>query len=276
MADAHCTPLDALIQLNGHARAYGCGKRAIYAYKTLVAGMFGAQRALLGARLLKHEATCRYCDGTTVYRDWDGYSRGVCFRCKGGKVTLRFLETTLPNGRVWHHPFEHGGWEIASMAGLYEWDSVRGQNVYRVNGVEQPEEWHAATDWAPNQPAVRLDPDRAAALLNLVEPWVTEITSMAGPWRWQAESALREMRGYRIDLGRVGAKCWYCDSTEIVIGLGRMGYFDWAAPVCEAHSKMPVEMWPTSHVLPESALTPALNEWLVRHRQIGFQESWHH
>lgn len=95
--------LSALSRLNVHARAWGCGKKAIYAYKTFAAAEFATE-----ARPVFVPVKCHHCNGTGIYRDWDGYERGPCYRCTKGIVTLRFVESTIGDFR-WHHPTGNGG-----------------------------------------------------------------------------------------------------------------------------------------------------------------------
>jgi hypothetical protein len=277
------TVISALCRLNGHARAYGCGKRAIYAYKTLAAAML-ASRGEIAVRLVEWVGPCGRCSGTGIYQGWYGPGdKAPCRHCRRGTVTLRFVETTFPDGVVWHHPFEtDSGWNIARAAGAAIWTD----NVYRDgNGREVC--WKPVTSaWTPRLKSERLTPDDAAQALNTVEAWLLNAPfehrsagtdDVAQELYWLAKTARREMRGYHLDIGRVyrdGLACWYCDRAEIVCGLGRCGPpFSWSAPVCVDHSHLPVEQWPAKDDLPAWAITPPLSAWRDRHERLGFDST---
>lgn len=263
--------LSALHRLNTHARAYGSGKRAIYAYKTLVAGLL-VHLGEASAQLVQWTGTCGHCSGTGRYVDSYGEKFPHCRQCaSSGRVTLKFVETTLPDGVVWHHPWtnDQGGIEIGDLAGLSRWQSREPYGWRDAKGNESIF-WNVASNWQPRQPAERLVPDDAATALNAVEAWLlASVLPPSNTLHWMRERALREMRGYVIDLGRVGLGCWYCESVEIVCGLSRPGPpFAWSAPVCREHSKHDPALWP--NVLPEWAMTPPLVEWKRRHDAVGF------
>lgn len=217
--------LGALHRLNGHARAYGSGKRAIYRYKTLVAALLVVQGEA-SAQLVQWTGTCGHCGGTGRYVDSCGERFPHCRQCSStGTVTLKFVETMLPDGVEWHHPWtqDQGGVEIADLAGLARWQSNEPRGWRDAKGSE-PIFWNVASNWQPRQPADRLLSDDAAAAMNVVEAWVlASVLPPSSTLHWMRERALREMRGYVLDLGRVGLRCWYCQSPEISIGLGRPG-----------------------------------------------------
>lgn len=269
----------ALSRLNGHARAYGCGKRAVYAYKTLAAALLAANGDV-GVQLVRWTGPCGRCHGTGVYTFWEG-GTAPCRHCARGTVTLKFVETTLPDGVVWHHPFtpNDGGAEIAKAAGVAWWDGERGR--YTTANGDEPIFWNVASNWTPRLPGERLNPDETAMALNTVEAWLLPIDfGRTGPpydgphgrvAYWLASAAKREMRGYHLDLGRVGLVCWYCKSDEVTCGLGRSGPpFSWSAPVCREHAERPVGQWPAASELPAWMITPPLEEWRERHERIGF------
>jgi len=272
--------ITALCRLNGHARAYGFGKRAVYAYKTLVAALLAASGDV-GVQLVRWSGPCDRCAGTGVYTFWEGGS-APCRHCARGTVTLKFVETTFPgSGVVWHHPFDTGsGAEISKAAKVAWWDGEKGR--YTNADGNEPIFWNVASNWTPRLKGEQLNPDDAAMALNAVEEWLLPIDfGRTGPPYdgphgpvpyWLASAAKREMRGYVIDLGRVGLKCWYCGSYEVVSGLCRMGPpFTWSAPVCREHQQRPVGQWPAQSELPPWMLTPPLEEWLARHERIGFE-----
>lgn len=257
----------AISRLNVHARAYGSGKRAIYAYKALLAGV-GLAMGDASAQLVRWTGTCGHCNGSGRYVDSYGEKWPHCRQCaSAGTVTLKFVETTDRwTGQVWHHPWKYdSGIELAEIANLVKWDGKLGRWV-----PEEPVFWNVKGGWTPRQPAERLIPDEAADLLNTVETWVlASVLPPSDKLHWMRERALREMCGYVIDLGRVGLQCWYCDSFDVAIGLSRPGPpFAWSAAVCREHSKIAPAAWPT--VLPDWVMTPPLTEWKRRHDQIGY------
>lgn len=261
----------ALHRLNGHARAYGFGKHAIYRYKTLAAALLvvGGEAK---AQLVLWSGTCGHCGGTGRYVDSYGERFPHCRQCESsGRVTLKFVETTLPDGVVWHHPwkYDQGGVEIGDLAGLARWDAS-GRQGWRDAKGNEPIFWNVGSNWHPRQSAEQLLPDDAATSLNTVEAWALAcVLPPSNTLHWMRERALREMRGYVIDLGRVGLRCFYCESPDIAVGLGRSGPpFSWSAPVCREHSRYEPSLWPT--VLPEWVMTPPLVEWKRRHEALGF------
>lgn len=262
----------ALIKLNSHARAYGCGKHAIYAYKTLVAAqLIAANEATVFLR--QWTGQCDHCRGTGRYVDSYGERWPHCRRCAStGRVTLKFVETELLGGPTWHCPFDANGdgRHLAALAGAAMWDGEKGRWTNRDGN--EPIFWNVANGWTPKQRGEQLTPDDAALALNTVEAWVLtlDVLPHATPY-WLLTAAKREMRGYHLDVGRIGLTCWYCGRPDIVTGFCRSGPpFTWCAPVCAEHEKMPVSLWPAKEALPDWVLTPPLMEWRERHARMGF------
>jgi hypothetical protein len=174
----------ALVTLNSHARAYGCGKRAIYAYKTLVCGpLIAAGRATVCLR--QWAGVCDHCRGTGQYVDSYGERWPHCRRCANtGRVTLKFVETELLGGPTWHCPFDYhgGGRYLAELARAAMWDGEKGRWMDREGN--DPIFWNVANGWTPKQPGEKLIPDDAATALNTVEAWV--LTQRPTPFTWCA------------------------------------------------------------------------------------------
>ena len=208
--------LAALDRLNGHARAHGCGRRAIYSYKTMAA-LALARAGEMTVRSVKVAADCLSCGGTGLWRDClgDGLVRHAnCRKCaRTGKVTLRFVETTS-GPRVWHHPAVGPGYDILRAAWrIKDWRFADdGRDIAILDdGTEREQVWEPAGDWQPNRPGERLEGEAAAALLNIVEDWVVEVSPAILPSPWMKESALCEMRDYSLRLPRDGAeRCCKC------------------------------------------------------------------
>jgi hypothetical protein len=275
-------PFDVAIaigRLNKHARAYGCGKRAIYAYKALASGL-AIIDGVATVMLRQWTGPCHGCAGTGKHLDSYGERFPHCRRCSSsGRVTLKFVEVALPSftGQVWHHPFENGaGWDLAQLARAATWDGHRGRWVDEKGS--DPVFWNITDGWSPKQPGERLEPDDAARLLNIVEAWALALPSPFGsedPIRWLRLRATDMMRGYVLDLGRLDGPCYRCGSADVVVGLGHVGPpFDFATPACRTHERCPIAEWPSC--LPESALTPALVEWRDRHVGLGFEREERH
>lgn len=277
--------LAALSRLNAHARVrrpYGL-PRVIYAYK-VAATVVLARHGEVSARLVRWIGKCNRCtDGRFRHWDWeDGYSV-ACRDCGGtGRRTLRFTETTLPGGQVWHHPWYAGdgrGADIARHAipGLHNvdaWDYV--------DGAGNPVPWHEAEDWAPNLPGVELDLDTLVRLLNIVEAWVEALPDTAN---WLVHAARRNLcqhrhRGvvaaapshaYALDLGRAPGGCFVCGETHDIAGFayGRMTpLFHWSLPVCRRHGEGPEKVGFPSDPPPDALVTAPVREWLARHERV--------
>lgn len=248
--------LRALGRLNTHARAYGFGRHAIYAYKAL-AVLTLARACELTARQVQWTGRCFNCSGTGKWHDWrTGESKDNCRRCSGrGTVTLQFIETTLPDGQAWHHPFPDCYW-LAEASDLCFWSQNEQSTVWRS------EIWESAGEWRPLLPAERLSADRGAADLNLVEDWVAD-RPLTSVYSYIWENAARAITSYALELGRVDTKCSVCGSEDVAIGLGHHRRFlHWSNPVCAAHRDLPLKERPQD--IPPAAITPAIEAWLTK------------
>lgn len=279
--DELCAPaeiINAISILNVHARAHGFGRKAIYAYKTFVAAEFAIE-----ARPVMVMVRCHHCSGTGIYRDWDGYARGTCYRCTKGIATLRFIESTIGDCR-WHHPINSGGryvldavWDIASVKYPQHGDEI----AVLADGTEHPIVFRQAEGWAPNEPGARqLPTDEACRLLNLVEGWLRGVPQMRRSNRWTIGKAREEMWRYRVRLERDDdTACCMCGRNEggpmvRCCGLCSKSHFGWtdfSRSMCAAcHGPSNSPRWPTE---PHPAsLTPNVVEWLSQpERQVPFR-----
>lgn len=275
---APAVPIAALSRLNAHARAPSSSNErdAIYAYKTLAALILAAEGAA-SLRFVRWRGKCVYCDkGRYHHWDWEPGYTVACRDCGGSGVrVLRFTETTLPGGHVWHHP-----WNGRTLPGLYIARAAAGAELqddgeYRLRDGSLLE-WQDPGEWRPMLPAERLPLAELVALLNQVEDWVDIAPPSFGWPRDRALNFLRQRRhtgvigdpshGYRLDLGRAGGGCFVCgDAANIVIHFGRMTpLFHWSLPVCVAHRDAPHPTDPP----PASLITPEVRRWLERHEQI--------
>lgn len=260
----------ALSRLNEHARAYGCGRDAVYAYKALAA-LLAAIAGQANVRPVAMMARCLSCDGTGKFVDrYEGPTNDPCRKCsRRGYVHLRFVETTI-QGQAWHHPWERSGLDIfcaANGGATIEYLHVtRELNILRDGCEPQRIGFGSLGDWRPNRPGEKLKGEDAAALLNLVEDWVLGLRDVDPALRWSQETAQRAVRGYSLELGRIGSTCHYCRCAEVTSGQGSMGYgktpMIWSLPCCAAHAKMPHEQW--DKVIPAAALTPEVSRWAAR------------
>lgn len=235
-------------RLNSHARAWGSGKRAIYAYKELLVHQLLDADAL-GVRNVVFVGQCGRCEGTGIYRDWDGYVRGTCHHCTKGIVRLRFAETTLPDGQVWHHPVGHAG--DSGRAVLERIHKPNPDDWEWLNRLD----WPQTVDWKPRTRGEPMVGDTLARSLNVVEDWLLDLDSTD----WKHKFALRRLWGYSIRLGRAPFDvCWVCQSPA-TDNLGCPKWpFDFSAPACKAHNRD----WP-DHPHP-ILLTPEVLRWAQR------------
>lgn len=260
--------LPALSRLNEHARAWGFGKRAIYAYKTFVAAEFATS-----ARPVFVMVRCHHCGGTGTYRDWGGEPRGPCHRCTKGVATLRFVESTIGPYR-WHHPAETSGhevldaaWGITTRRFLANGDEI----ATLADGTERPIIYAQAEGWGPNLPgAEKLTPDEACRLLNVVEDWLRDVPQMRPGNRWTLGRARSEITKYQIDLGRSGEGiCCECGAGDPEHNCVRIdGWLQYVRPMCTAcHGPCDAPRWPREpHPL---QLTANVLAWLARPERVA-------
>lgn len=275
-------PLSALGRLNTHARAAGGGgffgggeKWAIYAYKS-VAALHLAEQNLLTLRLIKWTGRCNRCtSGRFQHYTWDDGYTVACRDCRGtGFRTLHFSETTLPDGQIWHHP-----WEGRDTDGSRIADAVLGRLKYANETLVTPDgapiKWHEPGEWGPHLKASKLDRSELIPLLNEVEDWIAAYRS-GGLYSFVTDRAKRFLgkrdvdwdgywnSGYRIDLGRATEGCFKCGAPDgdIPHQFGRVTeHFHWSLPVCDQHRSEKIPDGPP----PPSLITPDVQRWLDRH-----------
>jgi hypothetical protein len=280
--------LAALDRLNSHARANGCGARAIYAYKTVAAIALGVAGEI-EARPFQIGVKCRDCDGTGRFRYWDepADSKGApCRTCRAkGTAVLKFIETRhIGHERVWHHPVRNLSYPtLRASWGIVEtrYSLIDAEPDYWIlaDGTRRPIAWGPPpASWEPNRPGERLDDSAAAEALNVVEAFLLDRETRE-MWPRELEgykdTALREMRRYRLRLDREPEPCWRCGAAEDLATVRHCGsgsrLLDFSRAVCQRHSEEKPIVWPTEPN-PE-CLTPPVREWIARHTALGFDTS---
>ena len=277
-------PFAAIGTLNAHARAAFDQRTAIYAYKKLATFLAVAQ-GLAQVRLIKWEGKCNRCDnGKFRHWDWPDEAYAACRHCAGtGWVTLRFTETALPQGQIWHHPWEgysDSGRVIARAALKLSLDD---DGKYRTPDGNEVH-WYAAADWRPQIPGIRLVNLHLVPLLNIVEDWVEaleDITARASV-HWAIRDAKRcicqvrhkgvigaPSHSYQLNLGTAPGGCHVCgaDSDLAGVKIGRYTpLLHWSLPICNAHyaARLPHPKDPP----PDALITPDIRRWLDRHERI--------
>ena len=274
-------PLAPIGRLNIHARSSRGRKQrsAIYSYKALAA-LSLVMDGNVSLRFVKWTGKCIHCDkGRFTHWSWDDGYTVRCRDCGGtGQRALRFVETALPDGQVWHHPWSGStqpGWDIARAArGVTLRD---GGEYHAADGSMVI--WEEPGEWRPMLPAEPLPLEKLVADLNQVEDWVEEVPNRARgqEFWWYSESAKRHLRqqksarifgspdhGYSLDLGRAPGGCLICGTERDLdtICFGRITpLFHWSLPVCRTHRSSPHPKDPP----PEVMITPAIRRWLDRH-----------
>lgn len=262
--------LAAMGELNRAVRAAGWNsapKHPVYAYKRQILETLADAGALI-CRPILVSVPCRTCGGSGRWTDWWGYSRDYsepCSRCSAkGRVHLRFVLSTLPDGQQWHTPAGPGiaGHELLSRA----WGPMLWEGDYYVatlpDGTLKPVIYEPVFDWRPGETAKDgIAPERCAELLNLVEAW------MPPKLGWQ--DLERFMMSYRLDIGHgLGSTCWHCGEAcpdeTLRTGICSAGH-EWLTWSMRTHRDCrhptPVE-WPI--IPPDEALTPHVRTWLAR------------
>ncbi len=269
--------IDAMDRLNSHARSPGLGvmsseRHAIYAYKAAVVTVLAHAGEVKG-RLVSLQVKCRSCGGTGKWIDYEAriYSpiavldhTEPCRTCSHtGKVTLRFLETTLPGDKVWHHPwstrFDCVGLSLAQEIWPGMKAAAEGDGYRALTGDEL--RWEAPGDWLPNTPSQALPQAEFVDLANVVEDWLAP-GAWLGKSMWRLDVARRKAGEYDLHLGRVDGDCCICGSPYVACRLGcSVGRLRWSAPICDRHLGFSSRERPTE--VPSSLITPAVERWLA-------------
>lgn len=262
--------LAALGRLNRHARASYSAKAAIYAYKTAVAVLLAETRGLALCRGIEWFGPCLTCGGTGTWKSWEGEYSAPCRSCGAKRMRrLRFIETTLPDGQVWHHPWDHGsdrpGHTIAAaFFGSFSYPD-KGGMFYRCHDGRELQFiwWPTVEDWKPRTKGEAVAPEDLARHLNLVEDW---LIGYRGPAGWSFERALRERGDYLLDLGRTTG-CFLCGGVAYSALSCGNDLFRFTVEVCREHCRLPVAEWPKAP--PAAMITPTIAAWAEQRRAAG-------
>lgn len=144
--------VNAMSRLNSFVRSESFGyhysqqmRYIIYGHKDQLIGA-ALKAGMASQRLIAVKSKCRTCHGTGMYDHWryNGGDEG-CWTCGGtGKVELKFIETTLPGGIVFHTPIH--SWPADALITI-------------------------ESGWKPNQRGNDLTPAELADTLNVIEVW---------------------------------------------------------------------------------------------------------
>jgi hypothetical protein len=230
-------------------------KRVIYHYKRQA--LLQVVRAEASTqRLVVVTQTCIDCGGKRRYTDQNGYTHDHCWKCGStGTVKLKFIESTLTAGFIWHTPDK----EAWSIFGRQLWD------------VE-----HEAGDWLPNQKGRDLAPDDVATHLMAVEDFFHERPQ---PYHSRDEwdyTTYRPHETYTLWAGDADRTlCGLCGTRENMRQHGfivRTGRLHWRAALCmgceQLHNADAKYFELLGQRMPESLLTPAVRRWAELHPHI--------
>lgn len=276
MTELEQAVVDALSRLNEHARAWGFGRKAIYAYKTAVAAELATD-----VRPVQVMVRCNHCAGTGRYADQNEYVRGACYRCTNGVATLLFVESQIER-HCWHHPYDKGGSEVLDavwdIVGHEARNSTLSPVLIAADGSRHQVNFKQAEGWGPNMPgAERLPTDEACRLLNIVEDWLlADWRQREAPRRprsrWPLERARRAILSYRVALEQSDeGECCVCGTADILPyrcgGSTSQWRGGWAADfyrhMCRTcHGPNNEPRWPKEPA--PASLTPDVLAWLAR------------
>lgn len=182
--------LRALDKLNKHARAsdYGPTARiipqsAIYKLKKQALYVLTAAGVATHRRVF-YRAPCRNCGGSGWHRRDEG-----CYTCSGsttnpgkGYKDLFFVESTLPDGIIWHSP------DLGAL------------DLWHAAGKMSGEDPFPCGDWRPLLPGLPIEAAAAVQLLNEVEDWLRPTMLVQPPYhlsmrvtdeRWQEPALVK-------------------------------------------------------------------------------------
>lgn len=248
--------LTALTALNSWIRSpashdiggeWGDIRRAIYLYKGAALRALAESGVDLSPVPVYVDAACRDCGGSGEYIHWTGQELDHCWRCgNSGRVRLEFIQTTLPNGVIWHSPREP----------LKCPDSLR----RAVEGMEA----RPAVDWEIGRPGQDLDYQDLAAALNVAEAWYGVPGLYVIKWDYNDPCY------YKLPLGDRPMTCSFCDehvsadAMRYCAGDDLMRWGDWCCPSCEKRFDLEFPAFP----FPTELVTEAAAIWLER------RENW--
>lgn len=207
------------------------------------------QMQLATHRVVSVRTKCRDCGGSGYYTDSYGHTHDHCWQCRNsGRVTLRFVESTIYAGIVWHTP---------------ERDAYH----FRVSTYDQ--EATPVENWTVHQVGKDLTPSEVAAHMNAIEELITtqppRVYQHCGPDYLPHHT-------YSLWIGEPSRElCLICGNREGAPHCGhgvRTGRLTWTAPACKSCSDAAegTEIFDVlARLMPADLLTPEIRAWSERH-----------
>ena len=226
--------LNSWVRSESHRQSYSSAKFAVYWLKKQA--LLAADAAgLCEHRKVRVRVKCRNCGGSGYY---DPDTGRECYTCDtAGTVNLSFLETRIHGLYCWHTPFQN---LFALSRPLWQrFTEERGELV---------------TDWQPNQTGRDLTALEVVEAFNLAEALWPD-----GP------------EEYRLPVGRIFSGCRCCgEEPTVFIPVTRCA-LSWEVPFCQpcvdAHTWYVLKTRHSLESVPRELVnTPAVREWMLRHR----------
>lgn len=243
--------MNSFVRSEAHRRHwYVCGlARVVYHYKREALREL-KQLQLATHRLVSVRTKCRDCGGSGCYTDSYGHTHDHCWLCGNkGRVTLRFVESTLYGGIVWHTP-ERDAWHFHG--------STCGTDPTPVE------------NWTVHQVGKDLTPSQVATHMNAIEAAFT--TRPRAAYQCYGGPDCSPHETYRLWIGEPSRDvCLICGNRDGAPHCGHgvsTGRLCWTAPACkkcrdEAEGAEIFDI--LSLLLPAEFKTPEILEWAARH-----------
>lgn len=265
--------LVALDTLNSWARSDSYRRMYYYGPRNAVYWMKNSALRLafrLGMaewRPIRVEVECRQCHGTGDYDDSMGYHWHHCRACDStGRVSLRFLETTIGGRFRWHTPSMRVPWEVSDRISPPNPDNLPRLRYWWEDA--QP-----VDDWTPNQPGKDLTIEEHAELLCIAE--TTFIDRPRTSYRvrgWDDDARVDAPFNYRLYVGELPRVCFRCGSQDVPVGGCRTSRctISWNVHACKAcEADLGSAIW-DAFPYPDALLAPpSIQRWREMHLYSG-------
>lgn len=240
--------LNSFIRSEAHRRASVVSSlpKVVYHYKReALCELTRMQQAT--HRLVATSTKCRDCGGSRCYTDMNGYTHDHCWKCSStGRVTLRFIESTIRGTTVWHTPITDAYTFIRDTSEMKEYPVL---------------------DWKVHMPGIDMTPSEVATALCDVEMVFT--TRPRDIYDYHTRS-LHDT--YTIWIGETPRdSCLICGNTRGAphcCHILRTGRLHWGGSVCKKCREVDdgSELRDAlARLLPDSLITPAIRVWVERH-----------